>query len=808
MWQRALGAWRADPDACLLLANDAALAHVVAHAGVALDDARIMTMGQITTRVREEQRLPPVGPDIEMQFAVGAALADPADALGLPPALRALSTSPSGIAALVAHLTDLDERAGADHVPHGEIEEGVWRLRAHLLREGHAAASLRATVSRGAREIALGRRVIAPLTRFSRYHGMLLSALSQHQPVDCHLLASPATADAAVRRIFAADPVQVHADWTGTHRAGSLFVIGAPTTRPALALAEVDDEIDAAMATLAGWIGEGVAPEECALVTMADPDLLERAAAGWAVPLRLWRNVGVLDTPLGATLLGVATTSLRNDQARAELMARVTHPLSDEDLVAVQRARDDGAHQELAALVALGDRIIAGLDIDEPANVRAIQWCDSLDRTRQMLQQRDVAIPRVEDVLRDVVAPPRQWGQEHGVTVLGWGELGTAPARRVVYTGLAEYPPAPRAEPFLSAHTLRAHPELAAPDRRPELVAALSLCTEQAVALRQATDATGAERPAGLFWAELARIADDGGESRPRAESRRHALRRFARLRQAADPEIVRAAERALSEGRPARLAAAKDAYTVTELELYLRCPYGWFVRHVLAPAGAPSSPAARRGQVAHSALEQLLRHPGADPHAAVRAAGADLPDLEAQVLGHQLERVMERYAPPAWPWEEHHVELEVASEDLIGGRRLFGRLDRVDVDTDTLVVIDYKLRRAPRLRRPDERALELQRYIYPQLASAHLERAPLGTLLVSIFHADHEGSVNAAREELLGPAVDLDFDDDAESALRIAEEAIERIEMGEWDEVGHACPAYCPHHAVSPTLPLVRGGA
>jgi len=802
MWAHVKTTWAADPTSALLVANDAAAARILADCGQAIADTRLLTMGGVIEEVRTRAGLPRVGPEVQMLVAIREALADAENPLVIPSQLRRHAQSSSTIAALADHIGELDERAPDDYAPDGDVEEAIWRLRAHLIETGAAAGTLRSAVSRAARLYHAGCRLIVPLTRLSRYHGMLLEGLAEHAPVECHLLSAPAVATSALGQIFTPGSFDVVEAYTG--RGDGIF---SPMHRPAPGLGAriVDDEIDAALAALAGWLEEGCAPHELALVSTAPAEQLEQAADAWGIPLLLWRNIGARDTALGATLAQIARADLTRPSSRQLLRERSSWALADEDLAAIQRARDDGPVAELAQLVQWGDGAIAGCDVTQPAHSRALQWLDALARTHDALAEHRVPLDGLDEVFERTVVPPRQWGSREGVAVLGWGELGAGAFRRVVYTGLSDYPPPGRAHPFLTGTTRRRWPELADRDRRPELAAALALYDEQALALREGRDGSGGERAGGIFWAEIERHAAPVAAAG--SESHRRALRRFARLRQAAHPEIVRAAERALAEGRPARLAAGRAAYAVTELELYLRCPYGWFVRHVLNPTRGEASPAARKGQVAHAALERLLLHP-ADALRAVVDLGSDLPPLEQQILAHQIERTLARYAGEAWPFSRHRAEVELRSGALLPGRIVQGRADRIDDDGESLLVIDYKLRRAPALRRAEQRASELQRYLYPLLAAEASDQTPLGTLLVSLFHADHEGSVNAAREELIGPAVDLDFDDDAASACRIAAEAIERIEMGQWDEIGQACPAWCEHHLASPIFPAVRGGA
>ncbi len=125
-----------------------------------------------------------------------------------------------------------------------------------------------------------------------------------------------------------------------------------------------------------------------------------------------------------------------------------------------------------------------------------------------------------------------------------------------------------------------------------------------------------------------------------------------------------------------------------------------------------PPTVAATRGTLVHAALEQLFTLPAPERVPAAAAAcledaverlrthpdwtglGLD-PDGEAR-LRAEAAALVERYFRLEDPREVHPVGLELKLEVAVGGVRLRGIIDRLDLVDGELVVTDYKTGRAP----------------------------------------------------------------------------------------------------------------
>ena len=195
------------------------------------------------------------------------------------------------------------------------------------------------------------------------------------------------------------------------------------------------------------------------------------------------------------------------------------------------------------------------------------------------------------------------------------------------------------------------------------------------------------------------------------------------------------------------------DTYAISHLERYLECPFKYFAAFVLKleeerEEEAGMSPT-ERGQFLHDLLMQFFERwqeaghgaitadNAADALAAFRALAAErLATLapmdraleDARLLGSAAvpglaERLfafeIERETPVIERLLEHPLEGEFAftAGDRERAIRLRAKADRIDLLADgTLRIIDYKLRRAPRM----SRALQLP--IYGVCAAQHLE--------------------------------------------------------------------------------------
>jgi len=159
-----------------------------------------------------------------------------------------------------------------------------------------------------------------------------------------------------------------------------------------------------------------------------------------------------------------------------------------------------------------------------------------------------------------------------------------------------------------------------------------------------------------------------------------------------------------------------------------------------------PPSPAAARGTLVHRALERLHCRP-ADERS-VDAALADLATATDEVLATDeykdlvledpaafaasAEELVRRYFRLEDPRTVKAIGLELRMEAELGGLRLRGVIDRLELDGDgELVVTDYKTGKAPSTRYEQGRLDGVQFYAY--LCEAVLGRRPARVQLLHL---------------------------------------------------------------------------
>lgn len=341
-------------------------------------------------------------------------------------------------------------------------------------------------------------------------------------------------------------------------------------------------------------------------------------------------------------------------------------------------------------------------------------------------------------------------------------------ARRVrvlVAFGLQEgaFPPAPRPEPFLSDEARRElaqHAGLVLPRRGDEalgaeryLFYALASRPEERLVLAWHTGSDDGDPAVRSFFVDdVCDLFDASLE----AGTRRRALgavawppgceptdRETARSAAARGPRLR---PRPLGPLRdPAVLGAVREreGWSGTALETLAGCGVRWFVERWLRPATTQPDPEAMmRGSLAHRLLEEVLRELGprvlgAQDLPAARAAlaralarhadeypfAADAQRLRTLLrrLEADLDRVLAHTVQSGSAFAPTHLEVgfgrdgdELGALDLGEGLRVYGQIDRVDVDgAGRALVYDYKgTRPTPGVKWLDQHALQVTLYL------------------------------------------------------------------------------------------------
>lgn len=259
---------------------------------------------------------------------------------------------------------------------------------------------------------------------------------------------------------------------------------------------------------------------------------------------------------------------------------------------------------------------------------------------------------------------------------------------------------------------------------------------ERLVLVRQSSDAHGAALRPSVFWDEVLDLyrspasAAEGGEegiaaaltlpmsrlsdAAPAYSSGRRAVRRSIE-----SGEIVAAEPRRGDLSTPLDEGAGRE-YSVTELETYHACPYRWFYERIFRPRELDAKFDGReRGACVHELLSEFhrvfrqtvgTRVTPANIDAAMEALRAAVATVESRqrVQARGLKERLDWTATMRWAEEavvqdaglfegfepaysEWHFGERADRAFSLGGIRLRGAADRIDVGASGLIVTDYK---------------------------------------------------------------------------------------------------------------------
>ncbi len=326
--------------------------------------------------------------------------------------------------------------------------------------------------------------------------------------------------------------------------------------------------------------------------------------------------------------------------------------------------------------------------------------------------------PGTFDALVSTV-PVRTAATDAPVRILGPLENRLQPVDHAILGGLNEgtWPQSPDAGPWMSRGMMGAF-GIELPERRIGLSAHDFVMAAHAprVTLTRARRAGGEPTVASRWWQRLHAFAGDA------AAPARSAGRRLVALAAALD-----AREPVPPPPRPAPtppLAARPASLNVTEVGRLVRDPYAVYARRVLRlkpldPIEADPD-ASDRGSLVHLVLARFIgeghhRRPDAAARlvAIAEAALAETlphaPDFRA-LWGARLRAIAPKIAAAeaARPTAEHLVEV-AAETDVLPGRTLRGRFDRIDIGEGGVEIIDYKTGNPPT-------AKQVETFLEPQL--------------------------------------------------------------------------------------------
>ncbi len=273
---------------------------------------------------------------------------------------------------------------------------------------------------------------------------------------------------------------------------------------------------------------------------------------------------------------------------------------------------------------------------------------------------------------------------------------------------------------------------------------------------------------------------------------------------------------------------AAREVFSASELEVYLQCPFRWYIERIVRPRELDARlDAAAAGRAGHDIMRRFygeLRERTAAArvtpdgladalmihHQVSAAVMADIPagsvvdDARMRAVVRGTAGIIEADAGLLPGMEPVHAEwsfglTEGDGPEPLDGFSLVGRVDRIDVGGGRLVVTDYKLGTVGSSRgmAAFEREGLVQVPLYALVAARRLGLEVAGGVYRSFKGGRPRGFVGPALE---GAFVKTDLVDGAgvgevvAQAVARAKTAVEGIRSGAIapDPRGATCPSYC----------------
>ena len=288
--------------------------------------------------------------------------------------------------------------------------------------------------------------------------------------------------------------------------------------------------------------------------------------------------------------------------------------------------------------------------------------------------------------------------------------------------------------------------------------------------VRRESDDEGRVLRPSVFWDEFLDLYREPGEDLAVCQGlpRTVALAPDVPTTGAGGPRAMRGV---LQDEQSLRFLAGIDSVSPGEIERYTGCPYRWFVERRLRTRTIDSTvDVLTAGQVAHAALAEFYRRwPDVSGHRRVMPQDVDLAmeqmrtisaeavcaapaptTLEEEWLlssvGPSVAALVARDARFLPDHEPTYLEWSFGLGDGdepidLGGVRIKGRADRIDVGPQGLVVIDYKRSTASSLAQIKTKGL-VQLQLYAVAASRRLGLPVAGGLYRSLAGEDDRGFV------------------------------------------------------------------
>jgi len=736
------------------------------------------------------------------------------------PELEAVAQFSSGYTVLARQLDLIEKQADLTYQPQTQLEQGLFKLREKLMERGLSVRSgQRSYIARHAKELTLPRPLLlAPLPEPSRQLGGLAKGLARKNHVSLFVILPSELLDVYLSRLGVEDIAEIEQRFSNDSLGSALFSKGhsfAPQAEEKSRWAKADNQLAAAAEIAKHWIDAGAEPSRTAIIC-PDVELYANQLAQTAdeinLPVFVREAISTNETIVGTLLLKLTK---EKDEFGTLLTADGEQylELSPEDLESLYEARSLGTLPELEQLYKLGRSLIKRIQVKVNQSSSVLEhehaWLDGLEQALLRLKELEIMPLNLVELISSIESNRKERGSPDGVFLISYAEAPALEIDNACLIGM-EAPPPRQTSPFVSEQLLSVCPELAPADPRLELSEATTAVAGKITFIKP-THVEGREPADSAFWIETQRAygrsvttehLHDEGLRAPRRLARGSARKRIGNYREIRETLEQISRERLAEEigSQPRR------SYSVTELENYLSCPYGWFIARGLAPSRRPSVNAAR-GTLNHNALATVfspeLENQRLDSISTILNDLGSLSERERELLTRQLARVVNKFGGAGWYFDHHYceIDLEYEFEDEGESYKLRGIADRIDIketpegSLNQMLVIDYKSGQAPKFTKHS-----LQPFLYPLMAEAKYQAKPLGFLYISIRYAQQRGSLTTDVPGLDPVDLRYDWERQAQAAITNTKEAIKNIENGLWSQIGSNCADYCAHRLLSET--------
>lgn len=755
---------------------------------------QVRTVYDIRQKVNSDAaELAPVLLPLEMNHHLSQLLKDK----DILPELARLGDYPEGLDRLVKHLANIDARADQRYQPTNAIEDNISLLRDKIKASGYISTAMFSTeTARQAKNFRLPgierMLIIVPGQPDPMLTG-LFKGLAVGHDVDLFMLSSADSYKLLLKQGLI-DQLPYQTDFIDKSDIDLFWL-------------QDTSQSEAILDAVAALLDQGIASEDIAIASAADPNLweeLEQGAARRQLPLLVRTQVDSKTSALGTLIVILAERYLSGDLGREDIAGHF--PVDEQAQIELAAQLDDNPsfNQRLEVFNNFGQRLLEEKDPLIEKHELDQEWLAGL---QYFIRDHKLDQGNLVETLTRIKGAQRLRGQ--GVVTLGYSEASAYSCRWLICGSLErnQYPRPSYRSPFISEELLRAVERMKDPDLTAEFASALMTASDGIIMVRpnnesgpspywlKAISLLGQEDK----FADINIFADDQLPQPERSKSTRRERQRMARQRiseEQVDRLLSRTAREKLPQGA---LQGGRNNYSVTELETFLRCPRGWFVSHVLKPRQRPSE-RAELGTRAHKILEKTISLAPNERQAEIArlVAASNLSPHNQALMEKRLLEVSDRYGNPSWPLMVEAIEQRFTLT-LPSGHSLTGKADRIDLDGQGRpLILDYKLGKKPG---GTVSKTALQHVLYPIMAGQHYNADPLGLLYVSIRFVDHDGILTEVIDGVDDRFVSYKWREAKEKALGQVEQAIADIEAGLVLDVGDNCPEWCSHQLISQTI-------